>query len=272
MTTQTSFLPRLWLTLLLGLTSLAVSAEAINLWFPPDWKAKTGDAQRIAEALTKGSGLPVQPRIAKNYGEILDAFAKNQPAAVYVGSFVQAILRARQLGTPLVQVLNGKEQYAGVMVFAKGGDPVAILNNNPADIAFAVGASSGESAAKAATEGKATLAVPSHQAACGAVKAGKAKAAFVKNWWWEANQDKFPELAVYVVPGVSESKNPDNILTVSKAVPPADAAKLQDAALASKSAFGATDMKPFDGSALDFSIGLMIKGKLDPLTYQWKNN
>ncbi len=269
---KTSFLFRLWLALLLSLTSLAVSAEAINLWFPPDWKAKANDAQTIAETLAKGSGLPIQPRIAKNYGEILDAFTRNQPAAVYVGSFVQAILRARQLGTPLVQVVNGKELYAGVMVFPKGGDPVAILKTSPADIAFAVGASSGESAAKAATDGKATIAVPTHQAACGAVKAGKAKAAFVKNWWWDANQDKFPELAVYVVPGMSDAKNPDNILTVSKAVSPADAAKLKDAAMAAKAAFGATDMKPFDGSALDFSIGLMAKGKLDPLTYQWKND
>lgn len=269
---KTSFLFRLWLALLLGLTSLAVSAEAINLWFPPDWKAKASDAQAIAETLTKGSGLTIQPRIAKNYGEILDAFAKNQPAAVYVGSFVQAILRARQLGTPLVQAVNGKELYSGIMVFPKGGDPVAILKTSPADIAFAVGASSGESAAKAATDGKAAVAAPSHQAACGAVKAGKAKAAFVKNWWWEANQDKFPDFAVYVVPGVSEVKNPDNILTVSKAIPPADAARLKDAALAAKSVFGATDVKPFDGSALDFSIALMAKGKLDPLTYQWKND
>jgi hypothetical protein len=268
----TSFLPRLLLTLFLGLTSLVVNAQAINFWFPPDWKTKAGEAQALAETLAKGSGLSVQPRIAKNYGEILDAFTKKEPAAVYVGSFVQAILRARQLGTPLVQAINGKELYSGIMVFPKGGDAAAILKTSPAEIAFAVGASSGESAAKAATGGQAAIAAPSHQAACGAVKASKAKAAFVKNWWWEANKDKFPEFEVYEVPGVSEQKNPDNILTVSKAISPADAAKLKDAALAAKDVFGATNMKSFDGSALDFSIALMKKGKLDPLTYQWKND
>ena len=67
-----------------------------------------------------------------------------------------------------------------------------ILAKFPEKIAFAKGASSGESSAKAATSGKASIPVANHGAASNAVKAGKAKAAVVKNWWWESNKKKFP--------------------------------------------------------------------------------
>ena len=33
------------------------------------------------------------------------------------------------------------------------------------------------------------------------VYVGKAKAAVVKNWWWEGNKDDFPGLDVYEIPG-----------------------------------------------------------------------
>lgn len=144
-----------------------------------------------------------------------------------------------------------------------------MLKDHPDQIAFAVGASSGESAAKAATQGKASIGVANHNAAAGAVVAGKAKAAFVKNWWWEDNKGKFPTLAVYEVPGVSEAKNPDNILSASKAVPADQMKKLSDAALASKEAFNAKSMLPVAKTGLEFSLGLMKKGKIDPLAYTW---
>ncbi len=106
-------------------------------------------------------------------------------------------------------------------------------------------------------------------ATCGAVKAGKAKAGVVKNWWWEANKNKFPMLAMYRIPGVSIEKNPDNVLTASKAIPAYLLKKIADAAIASKDAFGAPEMAPFDQSRLEFSLGLMKKGKIDPLAYNW---
>ncbi len=182
---------------------------------------------------------------------------------------MQTIIHARDLGTPLVQNINGKDLYSGIMVYPKGQDPQAILKNNPEQIAYTVGASSGESSAKAATKGKASIGVANHGAAANAVKAGKAKAAVVKNWWWENNKRKFPMLAVYKVPGVSEEKNPDNVLTASKVVPAQVCKKMSNAAIASKDAFGAPEMANFDKTRLEFSLALMEKGKIDPKTYSW---
>jgi hypothetical protein len=136
-------------------------------------------------------------------------------------------------------------------------------------IAFARGASSGESSAKAATGGKAAMGVANHGAACGAVKAGKAKAGVVKNWWWEKNSKKFPTLSAYRIPGISIEKNPDNVLTASKAVPTELANKIAAAAIASRDVFGAPEMVEFDASRLDFSLSLMKKGKINPTTYSW---
>jgi len=256
--------------MVLGLTAKVYAAEPLTCWFPPDWKSKPEQAAAIAGVLAKGSGSEVRPRIAKSYPEILAAFATNQPNLVYVGSFVQAMIKARDLGTPLVQNVDGKELYSGVLVYPKDQDPEAILKNSPALIAYAVGASSGESSAKAATDGKAAMGVANHGAACAAVEAGKAKAAVVKNWWWQGNKDKFPNLAVYEIPGISVAGNPDNILTASKVVPAEVREKLAAAAIAGKEAFGAPAMQPFDPAKLEFPLELMKKGGIDPLTYTWQ--
>jgi ABC-type phosphate/phosphonate transport system substrate-binding protein len=247
----------------------ALAADTIFCWFPPSWGSKGSAARAITESLSTNSGLDVKPRIAKSYPEILAAFSSDKPSLVYVGSFVQAIINARKIGTPLVQNVNGKELYSGVLVYPKGGDPAAILKDSPDQIAFASGASSGESSAKAATGGKAAVAVKNHGAACKAVEAGKAKAAVVKNWWWDGNKDKFPNFEMYEIPGVSVTKNPDNVLTASKAVSAGDMKKLTDAAVASKDVFGAQEMAPFDAANLAFTLELMEKGKIDPLTYAW---
>ncbi len=72
------------------------------------------------------------------------------------------------------------------------------------------------------------------------------------------------------VPGVSLTKNPDNVLTASKAVPADVANKVKAAALESSAAFGSDAViVPFDSSKLSFSLGLMQKGGIDPLTYTW---
>jgi len=247
----------------------AFAADGLTCWFPPGWTNKAEAARTIAKALSDDSGIAVRPRIAKSYPEILSAFSSNEASLVYVGSFVQAVINARNLGTPLAQAVTGKEFYAGVMVYPKGQDPEAILKNSPAAIAFAKGASSGESCAKAATGGKAAIGVPNHGAACGAVKAGKAKAGVVKNWWWEANQQKFPELAMYEIPGISKVGNPDNVLTASNGVSKAQRDKLAAAALKNPAAFGAKKMAAFDPSSLQFSLELMAKGKIDPKSYSW---
>ncbi len=186
-----------------------------------------------------------------------------------MGSFVQAIIRGRDLGDGLVQAANGKEFYSGVLVYPKGEDPAAILSSSPAKIAYAVGASSGESSAKAATAGQAAVPTKNHGATCGAVKVGKAKAGVVKNWWWAGNSKRFPKLAMYEIPGVSETKNPDNVLSASKSVSADVRAKIIEAAKSSKDVFGATEMVDFDPATLDFSLSLMAKGKIDPKTYSW---
>lgn len=253
------------------LTGMLASAYAagMNCWFPPGWKSKPQKAQEITKALSAETGMTIKPRIAKSYPEILKSFDSADQSLVYVGSFVQAIIKARSLGTALVQNINGKDLYSGVLVYPKGGDPETILKNNPEEIAFARGASSGESSAKAATSGKAKIGTANHGATCGAVKAGKAKAGVVKNWWWDSNKDKHPELAMYRVPGVSIEKNPDNVLTASKAVPADVQDKIATAAIKVKDAFGAPEMVKFDQSRLEYPLALMAKGKIDPLTYSW---
>ena len=255
--------------LLLSFPLNSLAAESITCWFPPAWKAKAADAVKITKALSEKSGIAIEPRIAKDYPEILSAFNSDKQSLVYVGSFVQAIIKARNLGTPLVQNINGKELYSGVLVYPKEENPEEILKKYPAEIAFALGASSGESSAKAATAGKAAMGVADHNAAVAAVGAGKAKAAVVKNGWWDSNKDKIPQMAMYKIPDISLEKNPDNVLTASKSIPADAAQKIKDAAIASKEAFGAPQMAPFNVSNLDFSLSLMKKGKIDPLTYSW---
>jgi hypothetical protein len=68
---------------------------------------------------------------------------------------------------------------------------------------------------------------------------------------------------------VSEAQNPDNILSASRAVSAEQAKKIADAALASKEAFGAQRLLPVGQNGLDFSLGLMKKGHIDPLAYSW---
>ncbi len=249
----------------LALASPALAAD-VTCWFPPGFAPEK--AKAIADALG-ASGVSVEPRVARNYPEIIDAFAAKGNNVTYVGSFVQAILAAKKQGVTLVQAVDGKQLYGAVMIHPKGGDPAAILAGSPAKIAFAKGASSGESGAKAATAGKASLAKASHAAAADAVKAGTAAAAFVKSWWWEANKGKYPELQVHQVAGVSDARNPDNVLTASKHLDPAVAAKLKAAALAAPAAFGAQSMQPFSGD-LSFTLSLMAKGKIDPVSYMFE--
>jgi ABC-type phosphate/phosphonate transport system substrate-binding protein len=248
-------------------TSFAAVAPAraadVTCWFPPKYSPEA--AKRIADALSS-PGIAVRPRVAQSYPELLAAFATKGEHVAYVGSFAQAILTVKKQGVPLVQAVDGKEFYGAWMILPKGADPVAVLRDSPAEIAFAKGASSGESGAKAATGGRAALARANHEAAADAVKTGKAKAAFVKSWWWEANKTRFPELSLHRLPGVSDARNPDNVLTASRALDPAVSAKLKAAALGAADAFGARSMRPFDGD-LSFTITLMRQGKIDPAAY-----
>lgn len=256
-------------TLFILPAALHAADGGITCWFPPGWKTKAKAASAIAKSLSEKSGLDIKAQVAASYPQILEAFSSDDPSLVFVGSFVQAIIAARGLGTPLVQSINGKELYSGIMVYPKGGDPEAILRDSPAEIAFTKGASSGESSAMAATAGQAAVPVKNHGAASQAVVAGKAKAAVVKNWWWEANKSKFPGLVVYEIPGVSIQKNPDNVLTASKAISNKLQAKITAAAVGSQMVFGGEKMVKFDPAILDFSLELMKKGKIDPLTYSW---
>ncbi|HSR36673.1 MAG TPA: PhnD/SsuA/transferrin family substrate-binding protein [Desulfurivibrionaceae bacterium] len=244
-------------------------SAGITCWFAPEYKEKAADAQKIVDALSKKSGVAINVRVAASYPEMMGAMSSPDQNLVYVGSFAQALIKARGLGTPLAQAVTGKEHYAGILIYPSGGNPAEILKSSPDKIAYALGASSGESSAKAATGGKAAKAVANHGAAVTAAKEGRAAAAVVKNWWWEANKDKFAGMSDYKIPGISENKNPDNVLTASKAVPADVAAKIKTAAMESADAFGAKSMAAFDAKQLDFSLDLMKKGGINPATYSW---
>jgi ABC-type phosphate/phosphonate transport system substrate-binding protein len=256
------------ITALLATLGSAWAVE-VNIYFPPAWKNQSEKAARIAEGLSQEVGIKITPHIAECYPEILNALLQKQPVLAYVGSMVQSIVYARQLGTPLIQALNHKQLYSGIMLFPKGMSPTAILNDYPAEIAFTVGATSGEVCAKLATGGKASIAVSDHHAAAEAIRTGKAKAGFVKNIWWEENKNNYPKLDSYSLPGISEVKNADNVLLSSRFVSPDVKAALMSAAFKLPELFDADLVVPFDSSALNFTIELMNKAGIDPLTYRW---
>jgi ABC-type phosphate/phosphonate transport system substrate-binding protein len=174
----------------LALMAVNSFSQSLTMWFPPG--SDGAKSKAITVALSANSGLTISPRIAVSYSEIYREFASKKEGLVYAGSFAGAALTTLGVITPLVQKIDGKELYCGVLVYPKTDDPVTILSTFPAEISFATGASSGESSAKAATAQKANVGVKDHLAAANAVKAGKARAAVVKNYWWDANKDKFP--------------------------------------------------------------------------------
>lgn len=255
---------------LLGvLPGLALAGE-IPLYFPPDWKEKAAKAKEIAEAMAKSSGLEIKPRVVASNPDILAAFAKGEPAAVYVGSLVSTLIQSRGLGTPLAQGITGKEMYAPVLIAPQAAASAEAALKEAGDaVSYAKGATSGELGAKAATGGKANVAANNHEAALNAVKAGKAKAAFVKNWWWDGNKEKFAEFKRIDMPGISDTQNPDNVLSVSKGVSADDAAKIKKAAADNAAAFGVTSFKDVTPAVFDSTLGLIKRAGYDAATYTW---
>ncbi|MDH5751235.1 MAG: phosphate/phosphite/phosphonate ABC transporter substrate-binding protein [Deltaproteobacteria bacterium] len=241
------------------------------MYFAPSWALQARKARDISEALSKESKLSIKPRIAKSYPQILDAFTRDEPVLVYVGSFVQAILKARDLSVPIGQGITGKHQYASVLIApeAAGSDPVEIVKNCGLKVAYAKGASSGESGAQAATGGQASLATNSHSASLNALKAGKAKCAFVKDHWWEDNGSKYPGMKMHKYPGVSDKQNPDFVLSANKAVGENDIIRIKMATGKTASAFGVATFRELSPDALSASLELMRMGKIDPLKYTW---
>lgn len=252
----------------LGLTSMA--ADEMNCWFPPAWQSRVEQADRIADSLTRGSGITVRAKVAASYPEILEAFASDEQNLVYIGSFVQSILVARKLGRPLLQAVDGHQMYAGILITRAGADPSVILGEHPERIAYTIGTSSGESSAKAATAGKAGIGVKSHADAVAAVQQGRASGAFVKDWWWELSRVHYPGLESHLVAGVSIQMNPDDVLSASRSVSAETSRLIKAAAMADPEAFGpGTRMREFTPGQLAFPLGLMRKGGMDPLTYSW---
>lgn len=248
-----------------------VFASNIVLYFPPAWKNNPAQAKVIADALGKDSGLSVRPHIAKSYSQILAVFLQDQPVLVYVGSFVQAVLYARGLSTHIAQAINGKEFYTSVLIAprAAGDDPLVIVTDAGTAIAYTKAASSGESGAQAATEGKAAIGTFSHRAAVNLVKIGKAKAAFVKNWWWQANHSKYPDMQQLNYPGVTDHQHADYVLSANKAVTTPEIAKLKQAIYNNADVFAAEAFMEFNPAALKPTLDLMKKGQINPKTYSW---
>lgn len=258
--------------LVLSLVFLAYQPPAwaetqVHLWLPPEWKNKVVESQQMSDELSRKSGVKVVCRVATSYPEILRALAEQSPELALVGSMVQAVAFSRRLAMPIFQAVNGRHFYGGVMLFAKGGAPLEILHTHPTEVAYTVGATSGETCAKAATNGKAAMGVSDHKAAAEAVKAGKAKAAFVKDTWWADNQKCYPGLDSFAVPEISNAKNADNVMLASRHVAPELRSMIMGAAIYNPHIFKANVIVPFDSSTLDFTLELMKKAGIDPLTY-----
>jgi ABC-type phosphate/phosphonate transport system substrate-binding protein len=248
-----------------------VPAADLTLYYPPEWQTKAKQARVISEALSHDSGFPIKPVVAQSYPEILTAFSKNQPMLVYVGSFLQALLYSRGLSIPLVQAIDGKEFYTSILIAPStaGTDPVGIVKAAGVSIAYAKGTSSGESGAKAASAGHANGATVNHAAAVAAITMGNSKCAFVKNWWWEANKGAFKGTIQLEYPDISDKKNPDNVLSATKAVSSQDIAKIKAAILKNAEAFQAKSFREFNPALLEPTLALMRKGNMDPKTYTW---
>lgn len=247
----------------------AAAQPLVHLWFPNTWAAKGAEAQKIADELGKKSGLKIVPEIAANNAELLTALTGTDPEIAFVGSMVSAVVWSRRLAQPLFQAVDGRHLYAGVMIFPKGQVPETILRDDPGAVAYNIGTTSGEVCAKAATGGKAALGMPSFPATADAVQSGKAKAGFVKDFWWDDNKQKYPQLDSAMLPGISDSRNPDNVMLVSVRVAPEIRGLILDAAYHSPKLFNANVVVPFDSSSLDYTLSLMKKAGLDPLTYEW---
>ncbi len=258
------------ISILLTPTQSALALSEINLYFPPNWAAHSAAAGQIANGLGHELGIKIIPNISSCYPEILIALTEKKPVLAYVGSMVQTIIWSRKLGTPLLQAIDHKQFYGGVLLFPKGMSPSAILKDYPAEIAYTVGATSGEVCAKSATGGKASIAVFNQRTAADTIMSGKAKAAFVKNVWWDENKNNYPELDSYSVPEISDIKNADNVLLVSKFVPPGLKAAIMSATAKVPELFNADLIVPFDSSALNFTLELMKKAGINPLTYTWQ--
>ncbi len=253
------------------LTPVLVTAANTLLYYPPEWTEKAPQAKAITEALSQSSGMVIQPRIAHSYPEIVEAFSKNQPLLIYVGSFLQALLHVRGLSVPIVQAVDGKEFYTSILIApsSAGSDPIAIVKNAGSLVSYSKGTSSGESGAKAATGGQAAIATNNHGAAVYTVKLEKAKCAFVKNWWWEGNKAKYEGMNRFDYPGVSDHRNPDNVLSANKWVSSGDIGKLKAAAMKNPEVFQVKAFNEFSPVLLEPSLDLMKKGKIDPKTYTW---
>lgn len=263
------FLTLATISILFATLSSAWAVSEINLYFPPEWKHQPEEAYKISDGLSNEVGIRIIPQIADCYPEILTALSRKKPVIVYVGSMVQTIVLARKLGAPLLQALDHKQYYGGVLIYPQGKSPSVILNDFPAEVAYTVGSTAGEVCAKVATRGKASIAVTDQRAAVDAIRSGEARGAFVKNTWWDENRNEYPEFGSYRVRGVSNFDNADNVLLVSNYVSPEIKSLIMAAAIKAPHIFNASLVVPFDSFFLWYTQKLMKRAGIDPLTYTW---
>lgn len=251
----------------------SAAAEPTLFYFPPEWLNKVDRAKAITDSLSKSTGLDLQAKVADNYPQIINGFQSKQPTVAYIGSFIQALLYARNLSKPLARGVNGQEFYSSILIAPEsaGTDVAVIIQQAGAAVAYTTGASSGETGAKSGTHGLAAVATNNHQASVMAIKEGKAKIAFVKNHWWKANAAQFPGMKQFEVPGVSDQKHPDYMISANLALPDADAEKIKEALkLAGPQLFDMHGFVDFHYQVLQPTLRLMGQGKIDPKTYTWK--
>ncbi len=243
----------------------------IMLYYPPGWKHGDARAAAFATALSRRSGLKIEPRITESYARILSEFSSAEPGMVYAGSFVQTLLYARGLSVPLGYVDNGRQYYTSIMIAPadSGSDPLAILGDAGSRVAYCVGSSSGESGARAATSGAACLRTKNHTESADDVRSGLAGAAFVKNWWWEDNKERYPGFKCFEVPGVTDFRHVDNVLSANKSIGLAAMGKIKAAAAESVKVLGGTRFGEFCPTSMQPSLKLMLKAGIDPMGYSW---
>lgn len=265
------FLRKMIFLVILFFASRASASEIIII-YPPEWSADAARTKAIAEALSQGTGITIRPLIADTYTQLVEAFSQKKPVLGYLGSFAQAVLFSRGLYVPILQGVDGEEFYTSVMIVPESaaGDPFQIIRKAGSEVAYCVGTSSGESGAKAATQGKAALAFSTHEASVNAVITGEAQAAFVKDKWWESKKDEYKGLKCVHYPVISSYRHPARILCANKFVSDQDRSMIKKAALNSEAAFGVKSFNEVQSSIIEQTLALMRKAGINPSTYSWE--
>lgn len=203
---------------MLGL-AVAAQADSFKLVITQDEKDTAQKYTPLADYL-KTKGVEVSMVGASDFSKAAQMFAAGEADGMFSGSSVASTLFIKNLATPLVRPVSkdGHSTYweaviapTGAAKFTGSADYFAgkkVIFTGLASAEFYYHSLPGANATKATI-----MKAASHGAALNALSKGIADVAIVKNWIWEKEKSKYPNLTQV---GEDTSDNPDGTLIVSK--------------------------------------------------------